>query len=293
MAEYADRRAHRLHLRSTVEHVNHDELTRWCLEQGWSGMGWGLWDGESDREWEDYLVRATGNLGNVRRFHALEQGTLLWTRERSGVYWLGELTGPWQYRGDELAERLDLFNVRRTRWWEVGTEEKVPGRVVNAFRSPMTLQEVEERGARRYSNRRHALLTGAAEKLESEDPQAVLSSLLGAEDLEDLVAVYLQDRYGYLLVSRNRSTPGYEYDFRHREDGRRAVCSVKSGHTHVDLELLPSDSVDASFAYAVSGGYDGLAHTNLTCIRTEDLASFLLERRAVLPERVALWLDRS
>lgn len=284
----------RLHLRSTAEGVDHDELMRWCVERGWAGVGWGLWDRSLDRcAWEQYLARATGDVGSVRRLHDLRDGTLIWTRERSGTYWLGEVTGPWEYHDDDDAQRLDLFNVRPATWWRVGTEEAVPGRVVNAFRPARTLQRIGDKAAREYSNRLYGQYRGASETIESVDPRLVVKSLIGAADLEDLVAVYLQDHYDFLLVSRNRSTPGYEYDLRHREDGHRAVCTVKSGDTHVNLDLLPSASVAVSFAYAVSGQYDGAGPESLTRITTDELADFLMNRRAVLPGRVAAWLNRS
>lgn len=122
-------------------------------------------------------------------------------------------------------------------------------------------------------------------------PEEVIKSLLGAEDLEDLVAVYLQDRFDYLVVSRLRSTPGYEYELRARDGGATAVASVKSGDTPVDIDLLPWDTVDAAYAYAACDRYDGERRPEFTQIQTQELTEFMLSRREVLPERVANWLE--
>lgn len=123
------------------------------------------------------------------------------------------------------------------------------------------------------------------------DPKTVIKSLLGAEDLEDLVAVYLQDRFDYLIVSRLRSTPGYEYELRARNGGATAVASVKSGNTPVDIDLLPWDTVDAAYAYAVCDKYDGKRRPQFIEIQTDELAEFMLSRLEALPERVANWLE--
>src|SRR4051812_36929287 len=59
----------RLHLRSTVEGVDHVAIENWCLRTdglGWAGVGWGLWDGGQRR---DLLggVRARQRLGQRQR----------------------------------------------------------------------------------------------------------------------------------------------------------------------------------------------------------------------------------
>lgn len=283
----------RLHIRSTItDDQAHDRATAWCLEHGYSGLGWQIRDhhGLTGISWEEYEEHGRAN-SSVRRFRDAALGTLLWTRKRNGEYWLGVIEGEWEYRDDQQARDLDLFNVRPTRWKLVGTEGKVPGRVVNAFRPSLTLQKIGDGAARDYTRRLYAELFEGRTDLEPADPEIVIKSLLGPEDLEDLVAVYLQDRFDYLVVSRLRSTPGYEYELRARDGGATAVASVKSGNTPVDLNLLPSDTVDAAYAYAVCEQYDGERHDNVTEISTEELADFIRVRREVLPKRVTAWLS--
>jgi hypothetical protein len=190
----------RIHIRSTIDGVDHDAATRWCLSEGLVGIGWGIWDGAGTRTWERYVEDYEHGQGsvntNVRRFHDLDVGTLIWTRERSGNYWLGRICGGWEYRDDEVAQRLDLFNLRPTSWDEVGTEDRVPGRVVNAFRSRMTLQRIKDHGAVAYSNRLFGRSDADGERA-AIDPRSVIESLLGPEDLEDLTS----------RLNRSRSTP--------------------------------------------------------------------------------------
>lgn len=293
-----DARVVRLHLRSTiVDPVDHLAIEDYCLpneEDGWAGVGWGCWDDTpSGISWNQYVERKerAGEAidASVELLHDLPIGGLIWTRGRDSSYWLGEVIGRWEYRGDEHARALDMFNLRRCRWRRVGTEDSVPGKVVNNFRASKTVNPVTDLGAVRYTRRLHAQLTGGAQELEPVSPHEVIESLLGATDLEDLVAVYLQDRHDLVLVSRGRSTPGYEYVLCRRDTGRRAVASVKSGGDPVDLDRLPEDPDVDLYAYAVCERCIGTPR-EICEISTDQLAGFILERRAILPDQVARWL---
>jgi hypothetical protein len=243
-----------VHLRSTVEGVDWVAIEEWCLRgggKGWIGVGWGLWDescnGISWLEYSEHQREAgRGVDDSVRRLHELPKGALVWTRRLDSSYWLGEIVGPWRYRDGATAQRLDMFNVRQCYWWHVGTQDSVPGIVVSNFNRRKTLNPVANPGAVAYTNRLHAQLAGRASTIEPADPRDVVESLLGALDLEDLVAVYLQDEHDYILVNRRRATVGYEYVLRHRQSGARAVATVKSGGERVDLDALPETQTSRS-----------------------------------------------
>lgn len=290
MTKEEQRDVQRLHIRSTNEGVSHTAATSWCLENGRAGVGWGLWD-ENVRAatWEEYVDRADSINSNVRRFHDLDHGSLIWTRELTGEYWLGELTGEWEYRDDSTARKFDLFCTRQVRWESVGTEDNVPGKVVNAFRSQMTLQRIADSGARAYSNRLFELRANPTAERSPVSPTVVLKSLIGAEDLEDLVLVYLQVRFGYVFVSRGHSTPGYEYVLK-SHDGQTIVASVKSGDTPVDLDLLPAESADIAYVFSVGGKSRGSTEMRVEEITPQELVTFMSNNAAILPNRVAAWL---
>lgn len=186
MTTVAEREVLRLHIRSTIrDDAAHGRATVWCLENSYSGLGWGIWDHEglAGISWSEYEEHGRAN-SNVRRFHDAAVGTLLWTRQRNGNYWLGVVEGEWEYRDEQQARDLDLFNVRPTRWEQVGTEGKVPGRVVNAFRSRWTLQKIHDDAAREYTRRLHEKLFEGRSDFEPADAETVIKSLLGPEDLE-------------------------------------------------------------------------------------------------------------
>ena len=135
-----------------------------------------------------------------------------------------------------------MFNVRRCRWGGVGTQDLVPGKVVNNFGARVTLKPVTDSGAVRYTRRLRARYAGVDDEFTPLARSEVITSLLGPTDLEDLVAVYLQDQHHLVLVNRGRSTVGYEYVLRERDTGREAVATVKSGGSAADLDALPIDS---------------------------------------------------
>lgn len=292
----------RIHLRSTVDDVDHAALEAHCLPddgvEGWVGMGWGLGDGPRPKlTWPQYtqarLESGEGVDSSVQDLHDMPRGSLIWTRRLDSSYWLGEVTGPWEYHGDEPAEALDLWNVRRCRWWRVGTEDSVPGKIVNNFRASKTLNGVSDQRALEYSFRVHAQLTGASLKTEPLSPRDVIEIYLGAFDLEDLVGVYLQDQCNLVLTSRAAATQGYEYVLRDRDTGRRAVVSVKSGEDAIDLDRLPNDSATTLYGYAVKkDGKCVNGPRDIQMIKTDDLVSFIEERKPILPEQVNRWLDR-
>ena len=50
----------------------------------------------------------------IDRFAAAPDGSLVWTRDGDGLYWLGRLVGPYFY--DATGESVDLVHVRRCAW---------------------------------------------------------------------------------------------------------------------------------------------------------------------------------
>jgi hypothetical protein len=135
----------------------------------------------------------------------VQDGDLVWTRDRSGGYFLGLVDGGWRYDGSDEAERWDLNNVTKM----IYERESNPGRLA----SPI-------------------------------DPEEIISELLDPIDVEDIVLLFLQAD-GWLLLpsSRMNDTPLYEAALRNR-DGRVAVVAVKSGANNVVPVRELSDAAD-------------------------------------------------
>lgn len=121
-------------------------------------------------------------------------------------------------------------------------------------------------------------------------------SCLSAQDLEDLVAVYLQRRHGYLVLpgSRRPDTPAYEYVLLH-PDGHVAVVQVKSGWSTVprDADSLPVDSVDRVYVYSPTASYGENPAPNVKALTSEELIDFMRAEPTCLPPMVAHWVRRA
>ncbi|NPC96369.1 GAF domain-containing protein [Nocardioides sp. zg-DK7169] len=76
----------------------------------------------------------------VERFAAVEEGSVVWTRDTDGRYRRGVLTGPWRYDSTREACAADLVHVRPCDWDEPVDEPQAPVAVVASF----------ERGGRNF-----------------------------------------------------------------------------------------------------------------------------------------------
>lgn len=85
----------------------------------------------------------------VQRFAAAEDGSLVWTRDIDGLYWLGSLGGPWRYDASAEAKRVDLVHVRSCRWPDAPIAvQHVPAGVLASFaRGGKNWQRIHAPGA--------------------------------------------------------------------------------------------------------------------------------------------------
>lgn len=149
----------RLHLKSDAEEGC--DPGEFCTETGVIGFGWPVeWDGDQ-LTWETYcsLRRAryidTGSspgwTAAANGIHKMRIRDLCWTRTAAGKYWLGRLTGEWEYRDRTENHKADLLNVRECQWACIGEMHEVPGKIINSLRASRTLQMVEGDDIRLFS----------------------------------------------------------------------------------------------------------------------------------------------
>src|ERR1022692_1209412 len=119
----------RLHIKTDADGVDPGVF---CIEQKILGIGWAVepdadhldWDTYNSRGKEQYCKSDTHgqprlNMSDYREgkgwwaaIHALKDkiqvNDLCWTRTRNGKYWLGRITGEWEYRNPPEFKRADL-----------------------------------------------------------------------------------------------------------------------------------------------------------------------------------------
>ena len=288
------------------DEVDWDEAKAYCRRASVVGVGWGrpgvIADGASldevlaaVREISDWVP--TGPKMIERLAVQMRDGDLVWTRDRSGAYWLGQAADPYRYDGSDVAWRWDLNNVRTCRWLERSFRDyEIPGGVVRNFAGVGdTLRRIKEPVAARVTEMLWRRETGDSEAWTPIAPEDLIAGLLDPIDVEDLVLLLLQHD-GWLLLpsSRMHDTPMYEAALR-RPDGQLAVVSVKSGPSSPvpipELAAAAADGAAQAFAYSTHGRYTAApAEHGVIEVRPKQLIALMTEQPQILPPRITQWL---
>lgn len=282
----------RINLKTAADGV---DPRAFCFNKGIVGVGWPH-DGAESLTWDEYRKNVKyKNESNwkaaLRALHdRMEIDDLVWTRDRKGIYWLGRITGPWEYRGKPEYRQADVVNVRTCDWVRVGVEDTPPGRVANSFRG-RTLQRSKGKGVHQFSKLTYNRLADE-QYYELERVDADIFSLLHPDDIEDLVALYLQER-GYRLIpsTAKKGTPRYEFVLRNEADGRKAVVQAKVSDTLSVRDYEDDADVDEVFLFSARGGYRGGSSKHVHCLDPAEIRAFIHQNRHVMPDKVRTWLD--
>jgi hypothetical protein len=264
--EVDDRRVWKMPLKSGREdfdkdHHKVDRAREFCFVNAWVGIGWhcdSLSDNLQDpKVYGEALTTDPKNGPAARSAHRalaviMQPGDFVWCRAKGDIYWLGKVEGPWRYQNSGYFKEFDLYQVRKCRWKKVGPADTVPGPVKNAYagRGSAISQIQRERDAVIHMSLSiWEKLTGEAFENSAFKSAKVSLSAIGHDDLEDLVALYLQAEMGWYLVpsTAKRSTPLTEFVLRNSE-GKRAYVQVKSGETHLASVDVPTE-VDKFFLF--------------------------------------------
>jgi hypothetical protein len=288
-----------------------DQAREFARRAGLVGIGWGrphvtVPDGAplKDVRREIYAMGSDWKSGGdtVRRLaEDAADRDFVWTRDSTGAYWLGRITGRWRFDASEETTRWDLNNVRPCEWLEESFRDwEVPGAVVRSFTgrtSSFSRVAPGYEGGWRMTEMIWEQATNPDAERPELDPDEIISELLDPTDVEDIALLYLQAR-GWLLLpsSRMNDTPLYEAALRHLDDGRLAVVAVKSGGGNPVPVASVVDAVkdDAAEVFVFSthnlfeGDPDALGATKIT---PKQIGTFMSERSAILPPRISRWIN--
>lgn len=271
---------------------------KFCLSRGCLGVGWPVGETAS-MEWDAYKKQGRAEYPNDNGWwpalnairNRMAQDDLCWTRDTTGLYYVGRIIGPWQYVAGEENRAADVINLRPCDWVPVGPVDAVPGKVVNSFGPNRTVQVVDDETVRLFSAYFYNAHTksGFAYALPRVSPD--IFSLLSSEDCEDLVALYMQLK-GYVLLASTckRSTSAYEFVMRHRETGEHAAAQVKNGFD--DLRVADYATFPGKvFLFTSRGHYLGAVPSNVSCLTAAEMRLFIDDHDAILPDRTRVWLN--
>jgi len=275
---------------------------RFCIDRHILGVGWGV-DSDGEIDWETYYKLAEaayynqGSKGWWPAVNAIKNrmriDDLCWTRDWDGIYYLGRILSDWMYRGDWEHRAADIVNVRECDWHKVGEVDAVPGKVVNSFIPSRTVQRVNDESVGLYSQFLYNYISQQG-YYELPTLSADLFSLISAEDCEDLVGIFLQER-GYSLIpsSCKTHTPKYEFVLKDRETGKAAVAQVKQrGKISEPLKVAEYSGIPSEvYLFASHGDYSGTPATNVHCIDPTELKAFALANRHLMSDRLKTWIE--
>ncbi|MCD6420325.1 MAG: hypothetical protein J7L41_06390 [Synergistetes bacterium] len=265
-----------------------------CLNQSVIGIGWEV--GQKPASEADYMQLGQSKYGDPAwrsnanaLLYEMDIDDLVWFRDTDGVYYLARVIGGWQYRNAPANIRADIVNVRPVEICRVGT--RVPGKIISSFIPRRTLQRIHDKTALLFSKIVFNMCCGGHYPVEN-DQEMDIFSLLSAEDLEDVVGLYLQLVRCYVFIpsSRGRSddTIRYEYELLDR-NGKGVLVQVKSGNVVINLD----DYKDSKNKYIVfsPAGYTGESSEKVEALSRESIEEFLENYAYLMPFHIKVWIQ--
>lgn len=287
----------RLHLRPSPKNgKTHNDVVKYCIDNHIAGIGWPVpGNPQNPVEYEHAAMSTYGkHVASIPFAKSPSKGDFIWARDKNGRYYLGLIKGDWFYSYDAVHVDLDIPNQRLCDWVEIGNEEYVPGKIVACFRPAKTFQPVRDRLMEEfstwiYTNRGQAR-SDATVFDKSGMTKSAFFKLIGADDCEDVVGLYLQKVKSYCLIpsSCKQNTIGYEFVMKHADTGQSAVAQVKQGHVSLDDRL--NDSADHIYLFSTDGIVNSISD-KITVLTVDELFDFVLLNRMLLPKRIEYWFS--
>jgi hypothetical protein len=270
-----------------------------CIENDVVGFGFPVEPAEDLLPWEVYyrrgneVYRKKGNGDWRPAVIAIKKrmviGDLCWARHANGKYYLGRVMGAWEYRNSPPHRLAGVINTRFCDWQEAGDAFNVPNAILNSFRNGHPLQRIDGEGVEAFSSFR---FNGLAQKSVYEFAHRVCDffSIVGPEECEDLIGVYLQMQ-GYLLLPGTCKTDASRFAFllKHQTSGRHAAVQVQNGYEALDTSLYQNFDGDV-FLFQTNGLYTEDAPSNVKCLYPEEVQEFCLKNTESLPANLQRWL---
>ena len=115
-----------------------------------------------------------------------------------------------------------------------------------------------------------------------------------AEDVEEIISLYLQLEKNYLIyTSTNKiDTAKYEFVMTSKDGKEKCYTQVKTGNEI----LVPEDYVNLTennnkvYLFTL-GGYKGKDVNNVVCLKKDKILDFILKNKEILPNRIKYWID--
>lgn len=286
----------RVHLKpDKSKDITYRDLLEYCKNKGCIGVGWSA---VQERNTDPVAIRNECNVyakpkAAYKAIHAmslLKEGDLVWTRlgEDASEYYLCRVGKElWKdYRiPREDQEKYDISNVVSAQWIKVGKQNKVPGKVINAFSPSATIQRVYE-VEMVSSIIWNEMSPNDYPKYETKDlTMKDFWSMIDSEELENLVLLYVQSLGYYVYTSTAKiSNPKYEAVLISNDGSHYAYPQVKRNE-YLDPKYYAEgiSEHDKVFLFSSSEDY-GKPIPNVRCITKSEIESFMNRQSRILTE---------
>lgn len=209
-----------------------------CISCGWSFSDVPQRDTISSFEeykifWNNYQktnkdseekVKKWGYQGVHQLFGNVQKGDFVWTRS-NGVYYVAEIPDDPQElfyfdTSDEAAKYDCSAQLRNIKWTRIGKEDSVPGSISTYTKNRASILRVDnnevcverEGLAYTYTSLYSGLAMGKFSEIHFEDKK-MLFKFIGYSGLEDVVALWLYDKFNYVVIPSTNKISTAKYEF--------------------------------------------------------------------------------
>lgn len=279
-----------------------------CKKNNIVGVGWCLTDEDDNlyvpKDIDDAIRVARlehnykGKKGCITALNALKEikvNDLIWTRY-GGIYYICRVLSKWKYCNDEEHRKEDVCHFVDVEYVEVGTIDKIPGRITNCFRSRSSIQRIHDDShiMTNITKDMYNKLTGKNFYETIQYGKNDILDILQPEDVEEVVSLYLQVSKNYLVyTSTNKlDTQKYEFVAVARDGSHYCYPQVKTGNERLDGNIYKDLAVNGNkvILFATSEGYSNVDGVNIIALTRKEMMDFIMANKAIMPHRIAQWM---
>lgn len=286
--------------------------------------------------WEKYQSNFRNSEGKVKKwsnqgihqlFENIQKGDFVWTRS-NGIYYVAEIPDTpeklFHFDTSYEAAKYDCSaQLKGIKWKKIGKEDSVPGSISTYTKNRASIVKVDNTEVRvkqdgilyTYTSLFSGLSTGRFNEIHFNDKN-MFFKFIGYSALEDLVALWLYDKFNYVTIpSTNKiSTEKYEFvlvdgsrDIQDRYlNNKKIYIQVKNRDILLNskeyCDLLKSEDEEV-WLVTIYGEIDGDSNKKIACYfyddseicektyEVDELLDFALDplKASLLPDSIKKW----
>ncbi len=240
----------------------------------------------------------------MNAINSMKENDLIWTR-RNSTYYICRVKNNTKYHEARSKEKKDfwendIWHYVECDFYEVGTEEKVLGCIINNMNSGGAVKgfnkykEIVTDFSKIKYNEMYKKANSIHENYypikEINSKWEYFWSAMNPELLEELCSLYLQIEkgYGIYISTKHRSTKQYEFVLFDKKNGQRAYLQVKEHNINIE-EYEDITKNDILYIFS-NNNTQYKENGNIKRITREEIQDFINKNSKILPEKIKAWL---